>query len=128
LLGAFTLTNVYKTLKMSFDAASEKYDIRITVSTRFFPAPTSSRPESDRDVSDAAEKLEQLFYYKMDREDPVWSHFIFVLIGLRQAERLGLEVSSIVLDDGEPRLEIHQQLDFSQSRGGWYLKNTTKNG
>jgi len=64
----------------------------------------------------------------MNREDPVWSHFMFVLLGLRQAERLGLQVKSVVLDDGEPRLEIYQQLDFSQSQGGWYLKNTTKNG
>lgn len=128
LLGAFTLNNVYKTLKMAFDAASDKYDIRITVSTRFFPTPKTKRPESDREVADAAEKLSKLFYEEMDREDPIWSHFMFVLLGLRQAERLGLQLKSVVLDDGEPRLEIYQQLDFSQSKGGWYLKDTTKNG
>jgi len=128
LLGAFTLNNVYKTLKMAFDAASDKYDIRITVSTRFFPTPKTKRPESDREVAEAAEKLSKLFYEEMDRNDPIWSHFMFVLLGLRQAERLGLQVKSIVLDGDEPRLEIYQQLDFSPSNGGWYLKDTTKNG
>jgi integrase len=128
LLGAFTLNNVYKTLKMAFDAARDKYDIRITVSTRFFPTPKTARPESDREVADAAEKLSKLFYEEMNRDDPIWSHFIFVLLGLRQAERLGLQLKSVVLDDGEPRLEVYQQLDFSQSQGGWYLKDTTKNG
>ena len=128
LLGAFTLTNVYKTLKMAIDAARDKYGVSIVVSTRFFPTPKTSRPESDREVAQAAEKLSKLFYEEMDREDPIWSHFMFVLLGLRQAERLGLQVQSIVLDDGEPRLEIYQQLDFSASRGGWFLKDTTKNG
>jgi integrase len=128
LLGAFTLTNVYKTLKMAFDAASDKYDVRITVSARFFSTPKTRRPESDREVAEAAEKLSNLFYTEMNREDPIWSHFMFVLLGLRQAERLGLQLKSVVLDDGEPRLEIYQQLDFSQSQGGWYLKDTTKNG
>ena len=128
LLGAFAINNVYKTLRMAFDAASDKYDVRITVSKKFFPAPKTSRPESDREVERAADKIEKLFYEEMDREDPVWSHFMFVLLGLRQAERLGLQLKSVVLDDGEPRLEIYQQLDFSQSQGGWYLKNTTKNG
>jgi integrase len=128
LLGAFTLNNVYKTLKMAFDAASDKYDIRITVSTRFFPTPKTKRPESDREVAEAAEKLSKLFYEEMDRNDPIWSHFMFVLLGLRQAERLGLQIKSIVLDGDEPRLEIYQQLDFSPSNGGWYLKDTTKNG
>lgn len=128
LLGAFTLNNVYKTLKMAFDAGSDKYDVRITVSTRFFPTPKTKRPESDREVADAAEKLSKLFYEEMGRDDPLWSHFMFVLLGLRQAERLGLQVKSVVLDDGEPRLEIYQQLDFSPSNGGWYLKDTTKNG
>lgn len=128
LLGAFTLNNVYKTLKMAFDAASDKYEIRITVSNRFFPTPKTKRPESDREVADAADKLSKLVYEEMDRDDPIWSHFMFVLLGLRQAERLGLPLKSVVLDDGEPRLEIYQQLDFSQSKGGWYLKDTTKNG
>ena len=128
LLGAFTLNNVYKTLKMAFDAAKDKYDVRITVSTRFFPLPTVARPETDREVSDGAAKLRKLFYQDLEKTNPLWTHFLFVLLGLRQAERLGLQVKSVVLDDGEPRLEIFQQLDFSVSQGGWYLKDTTKNG
>jgi integrase len=127
-LGAFTLNNVYKTLKMAFDAAKDKYEMRITVSSRFFPLPTVSRPESDRDVADGATKLRKLFYQDLEKTNPLWSHFLFVLLGLRQAERLGLQVKSIVLDTAEPRLEIFQQLDFSASQGGWYLKDTTKNG
>lgn len=127
-LGAFTLNNVYKTMKMAFDAASDKYEVRITVSPRFFATPKTSRPESDREVAEAADKLEKKFFEEMDRDDPLWSHFVFVLLGLRQSERLGLQMKSVVLDDGEPRLEIYQQLDFSTSRGGWYLKDTTKNG
>lgn len=128
LLGSFTLNNVYKTLKMAFDAASEKYNVTITISTRFFATPKVSRPESDREVAEAAEKLDKLFYQTMSKDDPMWSHFLFVLLGLRQAERLGLQVKSIVLDSEKPRLEIFQQLDFAASQGGWYLKDTTKNG
>lgn len=127
-LGPFALGNVYKTLRMVFDAGKAKYDIRANVSTDFFPIPKTYRPESDRQVADAADRLATLFYEEMDRNDPIWSHFMFVLLGLRQSERLGLQLKSVVLDDGEPRLEIHQQLDFSQSKGGWYLKDTTKNG
>lgn len=127
-LGAFALGNVYKTIKMLFDAGGDKYQMRMTVSRKFFSVPDASRPESDRDVKAAAEKLEKLFFEEMDRDDPLWSHFMFVLLGLRQAERLGLQVKSVVVDDDEPRLEIYQQLDYSNSQGGWYLKNTTKNG
>jgi integrase len=79
-------------------------------------------------VAEAAEKLDKLFYQTMSKDDPMWSHFLFVLLGLRQAERLGLQVKSIVLDSEKPRLEIFQQLDFAASQGGWYLKDTTKNG
>lgn len=127
-LGSFALGNVYKTIKMLFDAGGDKYQMRMTVSRKFFSVPDASRPESDRDVKAAAEKLEKLFFEEMDRDDPLWSHFMFVLLGLRQAERLGLQVNSVVVDDDEPRLEIYQQLDYSNSQGGWYLKNTTKNG
>lgn len=64
----------------------------------------------------------------MDREDPNRSHFTFVLHGLKEAEKLGLQVKSVVPDDGEPRLVVYQQLGFSQAKGDWYLKDITKNG
>jgi integrase len=127
-LNSFALNNVYKTLKMIMDAAEAKYNVKVNVSTDFFAVPTTHRPESDRQVSREAEKLEKFFFEEMDRDDPLWSHFMFALLGLRQSERLGLQMKSVVLDDGEPRLEIYQQLDFSTSKGGWYLKDTTKNG
>jgi integrase len=127
-LGASSLSNVYKTLKMALDAAGDKYQIRANINSKFFKTPLVSRPESDREIAKAAVELEKLFFEDMSRDDPNWSHFVLVLVGLRQAERLGLTVQSVVLDDGEPRLEIHQQLDFSNAQGGWYLKNTTKNG
>lgn len=127
-LGSFALGNVYKTLRMLFDSGGKKYQVRTTISRDFFHVPQTFRPESDREIGAAAERLEKLFFEEMDREDPLWSHFMFVLLGLRQSERLGLQVKSVVVDDDEPRLEIHQQLDFSNSQGGWYLKNTTKNG
>jgi len=129
LLGDFALNNLLRTLKMAIEAASEKYETRIkTISNKFIKKRPVSRPEPDSEVGDAATRIKKVFYEDLDRDDPRWSHFMFVLLGLRQAERLGLQLKSIVLDGENSKLRIYQQLDFLKSKDGWYLKDTTKNG
>jgi integrase len=129
LLGDFALNNLLRILKMSVEAAAEKYDTRIsTVSKKFIKKRAVSRPEDDDQVIEATKKIRKLFYEELDRDDPRWSHFMLVLLGLRQAERLGLQLKSVHLDGENSKLRIYQQLDFLKSKGGWYLKDTTKNG
>jgi integrase len=129
LLGDFALNNLMRTLRMSVEAASEKYETRIKrLSERYFKKRKVSRPESDSEVGEAAKRLRKLFYEEMDRGNPLWSHFMLVLLGLRQSERLGLQVKSVVINSEKAVLRVYQQLDFSTSKGGWYLKDTTKNG
>jgi integrase len=87
------------------------------------------RPETDRQRRAAAVRLRTKFIDNPDRDDPRWALFALALTGLRQAERLGLRVQDIDFDDPDnPVLLIHQQLDFRKQRGGWYLKDITKNG
>ena len=129
LLGDFALNNLLRTVRMSIEAAAEKYDTRIkTVSERFIKKRPVSRPEPDSEVASAAQRVKKLFYEDLDHEDPRWSHFMLVLLGLRQSERLGLQMKSIHFDGENSKLRIYQQLDFLRSKGGWYLKDTTKNG
>lgn len=129
LLGDFALNNLLRTLRMSVEAAAEKYETRITtVSGRYFKKRNVSRPEADDEVAEAARRVKKLFYEDLNRDDPRWSHFMLVLLGLRQSERLGLQMKSVHLDGENSKLRIYQQLDFLRSKGGWYLKDTTKNG
>jgi hypothetical protein len=129
LLGDFALNNLLRTLRMCIEAAAEKYETRIsTISERFIKKRKVQRPESDDEVAEAAKRVRKLFYEDLDHDDPRWSHFMLTLMGLRQAERLGLQMKSIHLDGERSKLRIYQQLDFLKSKGGWYLKDTTKNG
>jgi hypothetical protein len=129
LLGDFALNNLLRILKMAVEAAAEKYETRIsTVSQKYIKKRKVSRPEADDEVAEAAKRVRKLFYEELDHDDPRWSHFMLTLMGLRQAERLGLQMKSIHLDGENSKLRIYQQLDFLKSKGGWYLKDTTKNG
>lgn len=129
LLGDFALNNLLRTLRMSIEAASEKYDTRVKKLTdRYIKKRQVGRPETNTEVEEGAARLRKLFYEDLDRNNPLWSHFMLVLLGLRQAERLGLQMKSVVITEKKAVLRIYQQLDFSTSKGGWYLKDTTKNG
>ena len=129
LLGESVLANIYKTMRMLLITAYHKHSTRVALTPRLIAIPHSSRPESDQEVKAAAEKLRKMFIDEPDKEDPRWSLFALSLIGLRQGERLAIRVSDIDLSDKEdPVIYIHQQLDFLKERGGWYLKDTTKNG
>jgi len=129
LLGPFAVNNLLKTLNMALEAAHEKYQTRIRRISKSYLKPRKiSRPETNREIEEAAERVRKLFYEELDRDDPRWSHFMFVLLGLRQSERLGLQIKSMRVEGEKPTLLIYQQLDFLRDRGGWYLKDTTKNG
>ena len=129
LLGDFALQNLYKTLQMAIETGAEKYEMRVKKLTKkFIKFKKPVRPEKDKEVQQATKKLTKLFYEDLDRDDPRWSQFMFVLLGLRQSERLGLQVKSIVFDGEDSVIRIYQQLDFDKAQGGWYLKDTTKNG
>lgn len=129
LLGNSARANVYKTLRIVLTTAHHKLGTRVALTERLIAMPKHTRPESDREVKAAAEKLRKLFIDKPDMDDPRWSLFALALIGLRQGERLAIRVGDIDLSDKEdPVIYIHQQLDFSADKGGWYLKDITKNG
>ena len=70
----------------------------------------------------------KLFYEDLDHEDEKWARYLFCLLGLRQAERLGLSTHSIDLTEGAERLIINQQLAWDSTQGKLILKNATKNG
>jgi integrase len=129
LLGPSVRANIYKTMRMLLITAYHKHGTNVSLSTLLMPIPRTSRPESDQEVKVAAEKLRKLFIDEPNKEDPRWSLFALSLLGLRQGERLAIRVSDIDLsDEDDPVIYIHQQLDFLKERGGWYLKDVTKNG
>lgn len=129
LLGAFARGNVYKTLRKVLTTAHHKIGTRVSLTEKLIKKPEGNRPETDREITRASQHLIDLFFTNPDKSDPRWSLFILSLLGLRQAERLGLRVSDIHFDDPDgPILEVRKQLDFLKSKGGWYIKDTTKNG
>lgn len=129
LLGNSALANVYKTLRMLLITAHHKHGTRVGLTEALIEMPKHARPESDREVKKAAAKLREIFIDNPDKDDPRWSLFALSLIGLRQGERLAIKVSDIDLSDKEdPVIYINNQLAFSTSEGGWYLKDATKNG
>lgn len=129
LLGNSSRGNVYKTLRIILTTAFHKLGTRIALTEKLIKIPKAKRPETDRQVKEASKHLSDLFIDNPDRENPQWSLFALSLVGLRQAERLGIRVQDVDLSDPDDTyIEIHQQLDFSKARGGWYLKDITKNG
>ena len=128
LLGESALANVHKTLRKLLITAYHKHGTHVSLSQTLFPMPPQERPESDSEVIEKTAKLRKLIMDEPDKENPFWSLFALSLVGLRQAERLGICLSDIDLSDGEnPVIYIKHQLAFSTSQGGWYLKTTTKN-
>jgi integrase len=130
LLGNSVKANIYKTLRMLITTCHHKYQTRVALTSKLIEMPTTERPESDREVRDAAKRLQELFIDNPNKEDPQWSLFMLALLGVRQSERLAIRVQDIDLTDEDmgPTLTIHQQLYFDKDRGGWVVKNRTKNG
>lgn len=128
LLATSALTNVARTLRMALNAASDKYDVKNRFSGTLFKLKRPSQPETPTQIEHSVQKIVKVFYEDLDKDDPRWSRFMMALLGLRQAERLGLEVKSVILEGRTPKLLIYKQLAFLRSRGGQYLKNATKNG
>ncbi len=129
LLGNSARANVYKTLRMLLITARHKHGTRMGLTEKLIPTPQHRRPESDLEVKQAALKLRDIFFNHPDKNDPRWSLFALCLLGLRQGERLAISVSDVDLsDETDPVIYINSQLDFLASKGGWYLKDATKNG
>ena len=128
-LGPSARANVYKTLRMLLITAYHKHNTRVGLSQSLIKIPRHRRPETTQQVRAASEKLRKIFIDEPDKDDPRWALFALCLIGLRQGERLAIRVSDIDLDNEDgPVLYIYQQLDFLKEEGGWYLKDSTKNG
>ena len=129
LLGESALANVHKTLRKLLITAYHKHGTHVSLSQTLFPMPQQERPESDSEVIELTAKLRKLIIDEPDKENPYWSLFALSLVGLRQAERLGICLSDIDLRDREnPVIYVKHQLAFLKSKGGWYLKKETKNG
>jgi integrase len=129
LLGAAALGNVYTTLRMLLTTAHHKHGTRISLTEKLMAKPVHRRPESDREVKAAAAHLRNIFLDNPNKDDPRWSLFALSLLGVRLSERLGISVSDIDLaDPDDPIIHISKQLEFNKAKGGWHLKNATKNG
>jgi|GEM_PF-2139834 len=129
LLAESALANIHKTLRKLLITAYHKHDTHVTLSQTLFPIPQQERPETDSEVIEKTAKLRKLIMDEPDKENPYWSLFALSLVGLRQAERLGICLSDIDLRDSEnPVIYVKHQLAFLKSQGGWYLKEETKNG
>ena len=130
LLGNSVKANIYKTLRMLITTCHHKYQTRVALTSKLIDMPETSRPESDREVREAAKHLQELFMDNANKDDPRWSLFMLALLGVRQAERLAIRVQDIDLTDEEvgPTLTVGQQLDFDKASGGWVIKPRTKNG
>lgn len=127
-LGTSAQRNVYKTLRLILTTASRKLGTRVSLTEKLIKMPEQVRPESDREVKAAARRLRKIFIDEPDKDDPRWSLYALALLGLRQSERLAISVSDFDRDDVGMFINIHNQLDFDKDQGGWYLKDTTKNG
>ena len=129
LLGQSALANIHKTLRKLLITAYHKHGTHVSLSQTLFPIPQQERPESDSEVIALTAKLRKLIIDEPNKDDPHWALFALSLVGLRQAERLGICLSDLDLRDKEnPVLYVKHQLTFLTSQGGWYLKATTKNG
>lgn len=129
LLGDSVKSNIYKTLRLLITTCHHKHRTRIALTESLIKKPVPKRPESDREVREAAKKLEEIFLDNPNKDDPRWSLFMLAMAGVRQAERLAICTRDIDMDDPDgPTLTIHQQLDFDKASGGWVIKPTTKNG
>lgn len=128
MLGPSALHNVARTLRMALNAASDKYDIKNRFTGRLFKLKRPNQPESTTDVTEAVQKIVRVFFHELPRDDPRWARYMLALLGLRQAERLGLDTNSVVISDKGSKLLVYNQLAFLTSRGGWFLKDSTKNG
>lgn len=127
-LGPSALRNVARTLRMALNAASDKYDVKNRFSGNLFKPKKAVQPESPAEVAESVQKIVRVFYGGLDRDDPRWAQFILALLGMRQAERLGLQTKSVVFGKRGSKLLIYNQLSFLTSQGGWFLKDSTKNG
>ena len=129
MLGDSARGNVYRTLRMVITTAHYKLGTRVSLTEKLIPIPEVSRPESDREVKRIAKMLREKLLDNPDRTNELWPMFALTLLGLRQSERLGIRVSDVDLTDPDDLvILVHGQLDFRKDKGGWYWKDTTKNG
>lgn len=127
LLREFALANVFKTLRQALNAARDKFQIHVGLFSSLMAEPKTKRPEDDEQARASARQVMRVFFQDLDKRDPRYSQFMPALLGLRQGERLGLEVDAVVLDGPNPRLIIRKQLSFVAG-DGHFLKDATKNG
>lgn len=128
-LAASARGNVYRTLRMVITTAHYKLGTRVSLTERLIPIPEVNRPESDREIKQIAKLLREKLIDNPDRSHPLWPLFAMTMLGLRQSERLGIRVSDIDLTDPTDQvILIHGQLDFRKDKGGWYWKESLKNG
>jgi len=129
LLGTSVKSNIYKTLRLLITTCHKKHQTLVAIDSTMLQVETSERPETDREVRDAAKHLQKLFLDEPNKDDPRWSLFMLALLGVRQSERLAIRVQDIDFENEDgPTLTIHQQLDFDKDKGGWVVKKRTKNG
>ena len=126
LLTTAATRNIYMALSSCF-----RYAVRNGLLVRSpldgVPAPRKQQPSNNaEEMSVFAARL--LALLRAD-DSPDYCRWLLQFLGLRRAERLGLEWKNIRgLDTDQPTLIIKQQLARRAHRsGGWYLDDRTKN-
>ena len=89
------------------------------------PAPRKQRPKDD--IEFASAQAAKLLANLAADQDPDFCRWLMQFVGLRRAERLGLQWSCVKgLDTDEPVIEIKYQLARRADGSGWYLDDRTK--
>lgn len=86
----------------------------------------------NEDLTDFMKRADELIRTLERDNDPDYCRWLFQFLGMRRAERLGLTWENVKgLDTNNARIIIDRQLARKayndKKRGGWYLKEKTKN-
>ena len=124
LLGSAARRNIYMALSGCFTYAVDKdYLKKHPLDPIEVPKRTLPKDDIETAIADGLHLLNRL----KEEKDPDYCRWLFSLLGLRRAERLGLDWSNIKkLDMEKPELVISQQLARTAKKedGGWIIKGT----
>lgn len=124
LLGSAARRNIYMALSGCFSYAVDKdYLKKHPLSPIEVPKRTLPKDDIEKAIADGIRLVNKL----KEENDPDYCRWLFSLLGLRRAERIGLDWSNIKrLESDKPELIITQQLARTAKKedGGWIIKET----
>ncbi len=124
LLTTAATRNIYMGLSNCLNYAERK---RLISSNPLRAVRAPERREPKDDIDAASTNAKKLLARLVETDDQNYCRWLLQFLGLRRAERLGLDWSSIRgLDGDNPTLTVRQQLARYADGSGWYIKKATK--